>query len=80
MFNQTARQLFDERINKAMEMPPGELVASESELNYAAGMVSYAMFRKDISHEEAQLMHLRIQSARQNRVARLCRAQRVATT
>lgn len=73
MFNPTAQKTFDESIDRALAGPPGELVASESELSYAAGMISYALFRGDITHEQAQLMHMRLQSARHRRVALLCR-------
>ncbi|UJW20806.1 MULTISPECIES: hypothetical protein [Pseudomonas] len=73
MFNQTAQTVFDESIERALAVPPGELVASETELSYATGLVSYALFRGDISHDQAHLMHLRIRAARESRVARLCR-------
>ncbi|MEX5343067.1 hypothetical protein [Pseudomonas sp. I2] len=75
MFNPTARKVFAESIDRALAVPPGELVASETELSYAAGMVSYALFRGDITHDQAKLMHMRIHAARQRRVALLCRRQ-----
>jgi len=78
MFNPTARKVFDESIERALAVLPGELVASETELSYASGMVSYALFRSDITYDQAQLMHLRIQAARQHRVALLCRSVRPA--
>lgn len=53
------------------------LVASETEMSYAAGLISYALFSGDISHEQAKLMHMRIHSARARRVALLCRRQPV---
>ena len=77
MFNQTAQKVFDESIDRALAVPPGELVASETEMSYAAGLISYALFSGDISHEQAQLMHMRIHSARARRVALLCRRQPV---
>lgn len=73
MFNQTAKKVFDESIERALAVPPGELVAAEAELNYASGMVSYALFRGDITHEQAELMHMRVRAARQRRVALLIR-------
>ncbi|HDS0940916.1 TPA: hypothetical protein QDZ12_004214 [Pseudomonas putida] len=72
MFNPTAQKVFDESIDRALAVPPGELVTSETELSYAAGMISYALFRGDITHDQAKLMHMRIQSARHRRVALLC--------
>lgn len=77
MFNKTARPLFDERIGKVLETPPGDLVATESELSYAAGMAAYALARGDIGHEEHGLMHLRIDMARMSALARLQRQARV---
>lgn len=73
MFNQTAQKVFDESIDRALALPPGDLVASEAELNYASGLVSYALFRSDITHEQAELMHMRVRAARQRRVALLIR-------
>lgn len=73
MFNPTAQKVLDESIGRALAVPPGELVASETELSYAAGLISYALFNGDITHEQSQLMHMRLQSARHRRVALLCR-------
>ncbi len=73
MFNPTAQKVFDESIDRALAVPPGGLVASETELSYAGGLVSYALFRGDITHDQAKLMHMRIQAARHRRVALLCR-------
>jgi hypothetical protein len=78
MFNKTAKPTFDEQIRKVLDMPPNDLVGAESELCYAAGMVSYALMCGDITHAEASLMNHRISSARSNRVARLCRNDRLA--
>ncbi|AZD50533.1 hypothetical protein [Pseudomonas chlororaphis] len=78
MFNGTAKKLFEEQLRKVLEMPANDLVGTESELCYAAGMVSYALLCEDITHGDATLMHLRISSVRSNRVARLCRDQRMA--
>jgi hypothetical protein len=78
MFNKSARSLFETQIRKCLELPPGDLVASESELGYAAGMVAYARLREDIGDEEAALLNRRISSVRSNRVARLCRDNRMA--
>lgn len=80
MFNKSARSLFETQINKCLELPPGDLVASESELGYAAGLVAYALLRDDIGHEEAALLNHRLSAVRSNRVARLCRDNRMART
>mgnify|MGYP000388924786 CR=1 FL=1 len=77
MFNQTAHQLFKERLNKVLHTPPGDLVATESELSYAAGMASYALLCGDISHEEHNLLNMRIDMARMSVVARCCRQERI---
>ncbi|MNJ61583.1 hypothetical protein D3C77_573770 [compost metagenome] len=76
MFNKTARQLFDERLSKVHTTPPGDLVATEAELSYAAGMVAYALFCGDIGHEEHNLINMRIDMARLGVVARQCRQHR----
>ncbi|WPE28087.1 hypothetical protein PshuTeo1_38220 [Pseudomonas hunanensis] len=73
MFNPTAQKVFDENIERALALPPGELVGAEAELAAAAGMVSYALYRGDINHKQAELMHMRIHSTRARRVALLCR-------
>ncbi|MNO20183.1 hypothetical protein D3C76_99310 [compost metagenome] len=73
MFNQTAQTVFDESIERALALPPGELVGAEAELAAAAGMVSYALYRGDINYKQSELMHMRIHSARARRVALLCR-------
>ncbi|WP_157767152.1 hypothetical protein [Pseudomonas sp. HLS-6] len=81
MFNKTARPLFDERISKVLETPPGDLVDTESELSYAAGMAAYALARGDIGHEEHNLLNMRIDMARFSvlaRIQRQCRIERVA--
>lgn len=80
MFNKSARSLFDTQISKCLDLPPGDLVASESELSYAAGMVAYALLSDDIGQEEATLLNRRLSAARSNRVARLCRDSRMART
>jgi hypothetical protein len=72
MFNSSARVLFDERLKKIHAMPAGDLVGSESELNYLAGLVTYALFSGDIKHEESRQMHDHINAARALRVSRLC--------
>lgn len=73
MFNSTAQKVFDENIERALALPPGELVGAEAELAAAAGMISYALYRGDITHKQSELMHMRIHSARARRVAILCR-------
>ncbi|MCE4056324.1 hypothetical protein [Pseudomonas sp. Au-Pse12] len=78
MFNKNAKNLFVEQLRKVLEMPANDLAGTESELCYAAGMVSYALLCGDITHSEATLMHSRISSVRSNCVARLCRDQRMA--
>jgi hypothetical protein len=74
MFNTTARAVFDERLKKIHAMPAGDLVGSESELNYLAGLISYALFRGDVSHEESGQMISSLTAARSARVSRLCSA------
>ena len=78
MFNKTARITFEEQLEKVRNLPANDLVGSESELCYAAGMVSYALFSGDIDHTTAALLHHRISAVRSNRVARLCRDHRMA--
>ncbi|TWC18145.1 hypothetical protein FBY06_11570 [Pseudomonas sp. SJZ085] len=78
MFNKTARVIFEEQLEKARNLDPGDLVASESELCYAAGFISYALLCGDIDHTESTLLHHRISAVRSNRVARLCRDDRMA--
>lgn len=78
MFNKTARTIFEEQLDKARSLPAGDLVGSESELCYAAGMISYALMCGDIEHTSAALLHHRISAVRSNRVARLCRNDRMA--
>jgi len=73
MFNQTAKKVFDESIDRALAVPPGDLVAAEAELNYASGLVSYGLFAGDITHEQAELMHMRVRAARHRRIALLIR-------
>jgi hypothetical protein len=74
MFNSTARAVFDERLKKIHAMPAGDLVGSESELNYLTGLVSYALFSGDIGHEESGQMISSLTAARSARVSRLCGA------
>lgn len=74
MFNNTARAVFDERLKKIHAMPAGDLVGSESELNYLAGLVTYALFAGDIEHEESSQMYSHINAARAMRVSRLCQS------
>ena len=74
MFNATAKTLFDERLKKIHAMPAGDLVGSESELNYLQGFVSYALFAGDIGHEESTQMNSVINAARALRVSRLCQS------
>lgn len=74
MFNSTARAVFDERLKKIHAMPAGDLVGSESELSYLAGLVNYALFAGDISHEEQGQMNSSLTAARSARVSRLCSA------
>lgn len=74
MFNTTARAVFDERLKKIHAMPSGDLVGSESDLNYLAGLITYALFSEDISHEESSAMHSCLHAARAQRVARLCQS------
>jgi hypothetical protein len=78
MFNKTARTIFEEQLDKARNLPAGDLVGSESELCYAEGMISYALMCGDIDHTSAALLHHRISAVRSNRVARLCRNDRMA--
>ncbi|WP_433886926.1 hypothetical protein [Pseudomonas vranovensis] len=80
MFNKTARQLLDERLSKVQTTPPGDLVATEAELGYAAGMAAYALSCGDISHEEHNLINMRIDMARLGAVARQCRQYRAERT
>ncbi|WP_442108234.1 hypothetical protein [Pseudomonas sp. NUPR-001] len=77
MFNQTALPLFNERVRKVLETPPVDLVATESELSYAAGMAAYALARGDIGHEEHNLMNMRIDMARFSVLARTLRQERI---
>ncbi|WP_136474522.1 hypothetical protein [Pseudomonas sp. DG56-2] len=77
MFNQTALPLFNERVRKVLETPPVDLVATESELCYAAGMAAYALARGDIGHEEHKLMNMRIDMARFSVLARTLRQERI---
>ena len=77
MFNPTALPLFNERVRKVLETPPVDLVATESELSYAAGMVAYALARGDISNEEHNLMCMRIDMARYSVLARTLRQERI---
>jgi hypothetical protein len=72
MFNSTARAVFDERLKKVHAMPAGDLVGSESELNYLAGLVSYALFEGNIGHEESSQLNDQLNAARSLRVSRLC--------
>lgn len=74
MFNTTARAVFDERLKKVHAMPAGDLVASETELNYIQGFVSYALWRGDIDHDESSQMNGSIAAARAARVSRLCQS------
>lgn len=74
MFNSTARAVFDERLKRIHAMPAGDLVGSESELNYLAGLVSYALFDSAITHEESSQMHSQLNAARALRVSRLCQS------
>jgi hypothetical protein len=74
MFNATARTVFDERLKKIHAMPAGDMVASESELNYLQGFVSYALWCGDIGHEESSQMSSCLMVARTARVSRLCSA------
>lgn len=78
MFNKTARTIFEERLEKARSLAAGDLVGSESELCYAAGMISYALMCGDVDHNTAALLHHRVNAVRSNRVARLCRDDRMA--
>ena len=80
MFNKTARTIFEERLEKARGLATGDLVGSESELCYAAGMISYALMCGDVDHTESALLHHRVNAVRSNRVARLCRDNRMART
>ncbi|MBI6912468.1 hypothetical protein N7613_00925 [Pseudomonas juntendi] len=80
MFNQTAQTVFAESIERALAAPRELVAASEPELSYASGMISYALFRGDISHEQAELLRLRIHAARQQRLARLMRDTRQYAT
>lgn len=77
MFNPTALPLFNERVRKVLEAPPVDLVATESELSYAAGMAAYALARGDIGHEEHNLMCMRIDMARYSALARTLRNERI---
>lgn len=74
MFNSTARAVFDERLKKIHAMPAGDLVGSESELNYLQGFVSYALWNGDIGYEEVSQMNSSLSEARSARVSRLCSA------
>lgn len=77
MFNPTALPLFNERVRKVLDAPPVDLVATESELSYAAGMVAYALARGDIGSEEHNLMLMRIDMARYSALARTLRNERI---
>lgn len=77
MFNPTALPLFNERVRKVLEKPPVDLVATESELSYTAGMVAYALARGDIGNEEHNLMCMRIDMARYSVLARTLRQERI---
>lgn len=74
MFNSTARAVFDERLKKIHAMPAGDVVGSEAEMNYLAGLVTYALFAGDIEHEESSRLHNHINNARALRVSRLCQS------
>jgi hypothetical protein len=74
MFNSTARAVFDERLKRIHAMPAGDVVGSEAEMNYLAGLVSYALFVGDIEHEESTQLHNCINAARALRVSRLCQS------
>lgn len=74
MFNSTARAVFDERLKRIHAMPTGDVVGSEAEMNYLAGLVSYALFVGDIEHEESSQLHSHINAARALRVSRLCQS------
>jgi hypothetical protein len=74
MFNSTARAVFDERLKKIHAMPAGDLVGSESDLNYLQGFISYALWRGDIDYDESTQMNSSLTEARSARVSRLCSA------
>lgn len=74
MFNTTARAVFDERLKKIHAMPAGDLVGSESELNYLQGFVSYALWAEHIGHEESTQLNSLLAAARNQRVSRICQA------
>lgn len=78
MFNPTAQKVFDENIERALAVPPGELVAaSETELSYVAGMAAYALACGDITAEQRDLITMRIDMARFRLLAQACRTHRL---
>lgn len=72
MINRTARSAFDAHIEAASNMALEHELGFEHELGWAAGLVSYAFFAGDITHEESTLMHQRIRAVRTRRIALLC--------
>lgn len=74
MFNQTARSVFDERLKKIHAMPASDRDASEADLNYLAGLISYAFLDDQIGHEESTELHSQLNAARALRVSRLCQS------
>ena len=76
MINRTARSAFDNHLESAANMLMDHSLGFEHELGWAAGLVSYALFAGDITHEESALMHQRIRAVRSRRIALLCRSSR----
>ncbi|MCF8980019.1 hypothetical protein KTT56_10240 [Pseudomonas viridiflava] len=74
MLNEQAGAFFADRIKMVASLAPNDLVAAEAELGVAAGLLSYALLSGDISLDEHALLHRHITTARNDRVARLCRS------
>ena len=72
MINRTARSAFDAHIEAASNMAREHELGFEHELGWAAGLVSYAFFAGDITHEESTLMHQCIRAVRTRRIALRC--------
>lgn len=67
MLNKLARKTLDECLARALAQPLGEMAAAESELNFASGLISYALFCDDITFEQSRLLQMRVAAARQRR-------------
>jgi hypothetical protein len=76
LINKTARSAFENHLANASGMSTAHILGFEHELGWAAGLISYALFAGDITHEESTLMHERIRAVRSRRVVLLCQANR----